>query len=102
MTRWLMLGLLAATYSAYAAEWEATMASTASLRTGGARLVSSDALEGDGDESALITYWESSPDAPNHDVYRCVDIVGADFAPIRQTCWKVLTPAVGRPAEAGG
>lgn len=100
MARLLMLGLFAATYSAHAAEWEETMASTASLRTGGARLVSSDVLKGDGAESALITYWESSPDGPNHDVYRCVDIVRADFAPVRQTCWKVLTPAVRRPAEA--
>lgn len=84
-----------------AAEWEQTLASTASLRTGGANLVSSDVLKVDDDESALITYWESAQNAANREVYRCVDIVGPDFAPLRQTCWKVLTPTQGRPAEAG-
>jgi len=87
--------------SAQAAEWEQTLASTSSLRTSGARLVSSDVLKGDDGESALITYWESDPSGSNRDIYRCVDIVGADFAPLRQSCWKVLTPAGARPAELG-
>ena len=43
--------------ASHAAEWEQTLASTSSLRTGGARLVSSDVLRGDNGESALITYW---------------------------------------------
>lgn len=88
-------------FSAHAAEWEQTLASTSSLRTGGARLVSSDVLQVDESETALITYWESSTQTPNRNIYRCVDIVGSDFAPIRQTCWRVLTPALGRPAESG-
>lgn len=83
--------------SVHAAEWEQTLASTASLRTGGARLVSSDVLKVDDGESALITYWESAPDATDRDIYRCVDIVGEDFSPLRQMCWKVLTPIGGRP-----
>lgn len=101
MTRLLMLGLFATACSAQAAEWEQSLASTASLRTGGARLVSSDVLKIDSTESALITYWESASDAPNRDIYRCVDIVGPDFSPLRQTCWKVLAPAGGRPTEIG-
>ena len=101
MTRWCMLGLLFVMCSAHAAEWEQTLATTASLRTGGARLVSSDVLKVDDTESALITYWESASDAEDRNVYRCVDIVGHDFSPLRQTCWKVLTPAGRRPAEPG-
>lgn len=101
MMQWCMLIILAVTCSAQAAEWEETLASTASLRTGGARLVSSDVLKVDNGESALITYWESAPEVASRKVYRCVDIVGPDFALLRQTCWKVLTPAGKRPDDAG-
>ena len=99
MTRWFALSLLAMLLPAQAAEeWEPTLATTSSLRTGGARLVASDALSLDAGESALVTYWEIQRDAGNRDVYRCVDVVGQDFAPQHQTCWKVLTPAEPRPA----
>jgi hypothetical protein len=84
----------------HAAEWEQTLASTSSLRTGGARLVSSDVLERDRGESALITYWESGQIGPNRNIYRCVDIVGADFTPLKQTCWKVLTPELRQSTES--
>jgi len=97
MTRLFVLGLVLTVGWAGAAEWEETLASTASLRTAGARLVSSDVLKVDDDESALITYWESSPDASSRQIYRCVDVVRTDFSPLRQTCWKVLTPAARRP-----
>lgn len=100
MTKWYVLVLLIAMFPAGAAEWEQTLASTASLRTGGARLVSSDVLQVDNSESALITYWESAPDAADRDIYRCVDIVGPDFSPLRQTCWKILTPTSRRPVAA--
>lgn len=93
--------LAASVLPAQAAEWEQTLASTASLRTGGAHLVSSDVLKVDDDESVLITYWESSPDSASREVYRCVDIAGPDFSPLRQTCWKVLTPAARRTSEPG-
>jgi len=91
--------VLVATVS-QAAEWEQTLASTSSLLTGGARLVSSDVLERDHGESALITYWESDQIGPNRNIYRCVDIVGADFTPLRQTCWKVLTPELRQSTES--
>lgn len=101
MTRLITLSLFCVAGAAQAAEWEQTLASTASLRTGGAHLVSSDVLKVDDDESALITYWESAPNAANREIYRCVDFVGPDFAPLRQACWKVLTPAASRPSESG-
>jgi len=101
MLRIFALLLAATTFSVQAAEWEQTLASTASLRTGGAHLVSSDVLKVDDEESALITYWESATDTASREIYRCVDIVGPDFSPLRQTCWKVLTPAEPRPAEIG-
>jgi hypothetical protein len=92
--------LLMTVLSANAAEWEDALATTASLRTAGARLVSSDVLKLEDGESALITYWEARNRA-DLDVYRCVDVVAADFAPLRQMCWKVLTPDGRRSAEAG-
>jgi hypothetical protein len=96
MIRWLVFALLAAILPAQAAQWQHTLATTASLRTGGARLISSDALALDDGESALITYWEILHATADLDIYRCVDVVGRQFSPLRQTCWKVLTPA-GRP-----
>ena len=96
MIRLFTLVLFAAIFPVQAAEWEQTLATTSSLRTGGARLVASDALKLDDGESALITYWEVPHDAAGMDIYRCVDVVGQQFSPRRQTCWKVLTPA-GRP-----
>ena len=82
-----------------AAQWEQTLATTASLRTGGAHLVSSDVLGLTGGDSALITYWESARGTNDRDIYRCVDIVDSEFEPISQACWKVLTPAGRRPIE---
>ncbi len=71
--------------------WQQTNATTASLRTGGAYLVSSDAIEVDDEKSALITYWIWPEGADNQEVYRCVDIVATvDFAHAAQRCWKVL------------
>ena len=96
MIRCFTLALFLATFSVQAAEWEQILATTSSLRTGGARLISSDALKLDDGESALITYWEILYDTVHLDVYRCVDVVGQEFAPRRQSCWKVLTPT-GRP-----
>ncbi len=37
--------------------WETTGATTASLRTGGAYLVSSDAIKIDDEKTALVAYW---------------------------------------------
>jgi hypothetical protein len=90
MNRWFALALLVTLLPAQAAadEWEPTLATTASLRTGDARLVASDALGlGDGD-SALVTYREILRDAGHLDVYRCVDVVGQGFPPQRprSTC----------------
>jgi len=100
MKKLLTLSLLVTLLSAQAAEeWEPTLATTSSLRTGGARLVASDALGLDDGDSALVTYWEIPRDARNVDIYRCVDVVGQDFSPHRQTCWKVLTPAAPRPTQ---
>ncbi len=92
--------LFAAILPAQAAEWQQTLATTASLRTAAAHLVSSDVLRLKDGESAMITYWEAARGTTDLDVYRCVDVVGPDFAPLSQTCWKVLTPT-GRPIEAG-
>lgn len=71
--------------------WQTTGATTASLRTGGAYLVSSDAIDVDHEKAALVTYWIWPEGADNQEVYRCVDIVGTvDFAHAAQRCWKVL------------
>ena len=76
--------------------WQKTGATTSSLRTGGAYLVSSDAIEVDDEKTALITYWILPEGADNQEVYRCVDIVATiDFAHAAQRCWKVLR-ALGR------
>ena len=96
MIKWFALTLVAVALPAQASEWAETLATTSSLRTGGARLISSDALRLEDGESALVTYWEILHDAVDLDVYRCVDVVGRQLSPLRQTCWKVLTPS-GRP-----
>ncbi len=76
--------------------WRETGATTASLRTGGAYLVSSDAIEIDDEKTALVTYWIWPEGADSQEVYRCVDIVAkVDFAHAAQKCWKVLR-ALGR------
>jgi len=61
------------------------------LRTGGASLVSSDAIEIEGGRYALITYWENRS-GDDLDFYRCVDIADSTFATVRQNCWKAQRP----------
>lgn len=73
------------------AEWEQSLATVPALRTGGASLVSSDALTIEGGRYALITYWESRS-RDDVDFYRCVDIADSTFATVRQDCWKALRP----------
>ncbi len=75
--------------------WVETSASTASLRIGGAKLVSSDSLAMDKEHIALITYWEVPRESKDSEFYRCVDIQTTAFAQIKQTCWSVLTAADG-------
>jgi hypothetical protein len=71
--------------------WENTGATTASLRTGGAYLVASDAIRVDDEKTALVTYWIWPEGADNQEVYRCVDIVATvDFAHAAQKCWTIL------------
>jgi hypothetical protein len=71
--------------------WQKTGATTASLRTGGAYLVASDAVDVDNEKTALITYWIWPEGVDNQEVYRCVDIVASvDFEHAAQKCWKVL------------
>ncbi len=77
--------------------WEKTGATTASLRTGGAYLVSSDAIRIDDEKTALVTYWQWSKGLEDTEIYRCVDIVATiDFEHAAQKCWKV-SRAGGRP-----
>ena len=80
-----------------AAEWERSLATVPALRTGGASLVSSDALPIDGGRYALITYWESRL-RDDVDFYRCVDIADSTFATLEQDCWKALRPTGRGPA----
>lgn len=82
--------------AAHAAQWEPSLASVASLRTGGASLVSSDSMALNHGQYALITYWEVRSDT-DLDVYRCVDVTDASFAPISQECWRALRPADRAP-----
>jgi hypothetical protein len=72
-------------------QWQPSLASIGSLRTGGASLVSSDAVALDDGGFALITYWEfrTSRDV---NFYRCIDTVNADFASTGQQCWSALRP----------
>ena len=90
--------LLAATqWDRSPSTWEKTGATTAALRSGGAYLVSSDAILVDDEKTALITYWIWPEGVDNQEVYRCVDIVATiDFEHAAQRCWKVLR-ARGRP-----
>ncbi len=94
--RYIVLLMLSIT-GVHGAEWQQTLATSASLRTAGARVVSSDALALSGGQNALVTYWEAARGARDLDIYRCVDVVDPKFAPLRQTCWKVRT-AEGRRA----
>lgn len=75
----------------HAQQWKPSLASTASLRTGEAKLVSSDSLEMDGGNIALITYWEARS-SHSLDVYRCIDVVDSAFEQISQQCWSALRP----------
>lgn len=88
----LLLGVLSIqiAFAQQPSEWERTLATTASLRTAGARLVTSDALRLEDGNSALITYWETA--ANDLAIYRCVDMVDSEFDFISQACWKVLAP----------
>ena len=82
--------------TASGAEWEQSLATVPALRTGGAVLVSSDAIEIDGGRYALITYWEARS-RDDLDFYRCVDIADSTFATSRQNCWKALRPTGRAP-----
>lgn len=75
--------------------WIETSASTASLRVGGAKLVSSDSLAMDKEHIALITYWEVPRQPKDSEFYRCVDVQTVAFIQVKQTCWSVLTAADG-------
>lgn len=86
--------------AAQAEQWDPSLATTASLRTGGARLASSDALALDDGNVGLITYWEVRTD-DDLDIYRCIDVVDSRFAPVSQSCWKVLRPT-GRVSKRAG
>ena len=78
---------LAAQWDNSPSTWQETGATTASLRTGGAYLVSSDAIEIDDEKTALVTYWILPEGADNQEVYRCVDIVAkVDLAHAAQKC----------------
>ena len=97
MVRGLLLLVIIASSSALGqwedspATWEKTAATTASLRAGGAYLVSSDAIKIDDEKTALVTYWQWSKGLEDTEVYRCVDIVATvDFEHAAQKCWKVL------------
>jgi hypothetical protein len=100
-----------------AAQWEPSLASIASLRTGGAELVSSDAVTLDSGDLALVTYWEVRT-KDDLDVYRCIDVVDSRLSNISQQCWSALRPTgrgpvvleqvrssadiCGRPDDLGG
>jgi hypothetical protein len=56
MIRIAAFALAVSVSTSHAAGWEVPLASTASLRTGGARLVSSDVPSSELRESALISY----------------------------------------------
>jgi hypothetical protein len=81
--------------------WESSLASVASLRTGGASLVSSDSMRLDHGQFVLITYWEARSGS-NLDVYRCVDITDSSFATVSQQCWRALRPTGRGPRVIDG
>lgn len=87
--------------AAQAEPWESSLASVASLRTGDASLVSSDAMPLDHGQFALITYWEARSDS-NLDVYRCVDTTDSSFTTLRQQCWRALRPTGRAPRVIEG
>jgi hypothetical protein len=81
--------------------WQQSLASVASLRTGGASLVSSDSIELERGHFALITYWEARSES-DLDFYRCVDRTDSSFATISQTCWRALRPTGRAPRVVAG
>lgn len=93
---WRSLTALLLINSANAAEWEQSLATVPALRTGGASLVSSDAIEMESGRYALITYWEVRS-RNELDFYRCVDITDSTFATVQQDCWKALRPTGRAP-----
>lgn len=95
MIRRIVLSMLVCT-AAQADPWEPSLASVASLRTGGASLVSSDSLQLEREHFALITYWEARSES-DLDVYRCIDMTDSSFATISQTCWRALRPTGRAP-----
>jgi hypothetical protein len=96
-----ILILLLVSEPSYSLQWEPSLASTGSLRTGGARLMSSDALKmGDGN-IALITYWEVR--TPHDlDMYRCVDTVDSAFQEKGEQCWRAQRPSGRGPVVTEG
>lgn len=100
MIRRIVLSMLACS-AAQAEPWESSLASVASLRTGGASLVASDSMRLDHGQSALITYWEARSES-DFDVYRCVDIADSNFATISQRCWRALRPTGRAPRVVDG
>ena len=83
--------LAAAQWENSPSTWHKTRATTASLRTGGAYLVSSDSVDIDSEKTALVTYWIKPEGSEVQDIYRCVDIIAKiDFAPAAPKCWRVL------------
>jgi hypothetical protein len=87
--------------AAHAQQWEPSLASPASLRTGGASLASSDAVALDDGNLALITYWEVRT-SRDLDVYRCIDVVDSAFVPVSQRCWSALRPTGRGPVTIDG
>lgn len=100
MIRRTILSLLACA-AAQAEPWESSLASVASLRTGGASLVSSDSIQLDHGQFALITYWEARSES-DLDVYRCVDIANSSFETVSQRCWRALRPTGRAPRVVDG
>ncbi len=96
----IILSMLVCT-AARAEPWESSLASVASLRTGGARLVSSDSIQLEPEKVALITYWEARSES-DLDIYRCVDITDSSFATISQRCWRALRPTGRAPRVVDG
>lgn len=86
-----LAGAILVSSAVEAEQWVSSLATTASLRTGGATLVSSDALHMDDGQIALITYWERRA-GNDLDIYRCVDVVDESFHEINQQCSSVLRP----------
>ncbi len=83
--------LAAAQWESSPSTWRKTGATTASLRSGGGYLVSSDGIKLDEEKTALVTYWIGPEGSEVQDFYRCVDIVAnVDFAHAAQRCWRVL------------